>query len=395
MLRGEPPAWADVAGYWVSLRAEGGVTHVYLTPEGKAAKPAAGSGEHWVTIRGTHVLVDGNGTPVDAAMRERLAGREAITAPSADAGLGMTREGVKQAVNENAPLMAYMAGVAQDSPAAKAVTSGTVSQQDAAFELNTLAQEADLVKGRVEAVWAAQAERAGLTPAQAADVAASYKVWNDYGASHMDAATLVEAAAAEFGLGDPPAFLASHRAAMLERRRKRAEAVLSYSDRDEGVVSDFGSSSVSVTDKPYIFRDRAGIERIRTKRLQEIVDGRAATFAPDQAALQRGLRAMYEDTQADLAKLPGDTVTLYRGVRSVGAFAGQRMRLGESSLPVSSWSANPYTGLEFGVLTLKAEVPKSRILATYRTGLGTGREMEMLVLSSPDDEALVWQSSLK
>jgi len=42
----------------------------------RATKPktAAGSGEHWVTIRGTHVLVDGSGTPVDPKVRDKLAG---------------------------------------------------------------------------------------------------------------------------------------------------------------------------------------------------------------------------------------------------------------------------------------------------------------------------------
>lgn len=78
VLAGAAPAWAEAGGYWLTLH---GCHDLYLAPpppqtKAKAkpkasAKPAA-SGEHWVTINGTHVLVDGSGVPVSASWEARL-----------------------------------------------------------------------------------------------------------------------------------------------------------------------------------------------------------------------------------------------------------------------------------------------------------------------------------
>jgi hypothetical protein len=109
-------------------------------------------------------------------------------------------------------------------------------------------------------------------------------------------------------------------------------------------------------------------------------------------------RAMYEETQRQLADAGIDEVVVYRGRISD---ASRKMSVGDTvgvtSSSASSWSLDPsvasrfaddeykLTGDNAGVV-LQATVPASRVLSYYKTGFGTDDEFEIVVLENPDVE---------
>lgn len=97
------------------------------------------------------------------------------------------------------------------------------------------------------------------------------------------------------------------------------------------------------------------------------------------------LNAMYAYTQENLPK--GDTFTLYRAVSG--------NRTGEMTMginPLSAWATSEETvkfflerNGSYGSYTIvKAEIPRSRIFSTSRTGFGAIVEEEITVLGTPD-----------
>lgn len=111
------------------------------------------------------------------------------------------------------------------------------------------------------------------------------------------------------------------------------------------------------------------------------------------------VRAMYDHTQAKMAELgfkPGDSVTLYRGVRGKEGVAANT-DVSVSSSPAESWAfhsevagyfANPKNWTEFGTkipthphgAVLAASVPVSSLLAVPGTGFGDVSVGEVSVL---------------
>jgi hypothetical protein len=132
---------------------------------------------------------------------------------------------------------------------------------------------------------------------------------------------------------------------------------------------------------------------------RNILHMRPSDAEPDLTSERKLLRKMYEDTQKDLASIPGDYVTVYRGIRADAlghdparqrAAQGKSVRIHRIDAPVTSWSLDPATAHGFNTAMLVARIPKSRILSTWRTGLGVATEAEVLVLGgNPADQALV------
>ena len=108
----------------------------------------------------------------------------------------------------------------------------------------------------------------------------------------------------------------------------------------------------------------------------------------DSDTSRRILRAMYEYTQETLPDF--DTVTLYRaiGTRKIG-MPGDRLRMNIN--PLSSWAFTKealdyFVSRNYGrdMVLVKAEIPRSQILGTARTGFGALHEYEIIVLSQPN-----------
>jgi hypothetical protein len=119
------------------------------------------------------------------------------------------------------------------------------------------------------------------------------------------------------------------------------------------------------------------------------------THEPGDVA-SRVARQIYADTQEDLKRLPGDTVTLYRGIkvnRNLQRYEpGKPVKLDALTAPLQSWSASPMKASRFGNLVVKATVPKSRIFSTNLTGAGSWPEYEFVVLGAKGDQAQVWKN---
>jgi hypothetical protein len=109
------------------------------------------------------------------------------------------------------------------------------------------------------------------------------------------------------------------------------------------------------------------------------------------------LRAMYDNTQKDLAEAGIDKVVLYRGVTYTGDNATRvgKMSPGDetnfTSNALESWSVNPerarlFAGNRAGVgVVLQVEVPASKVMSTQRTGIGYANDDEFVLLGSPAD----------
>lgn len=105
------------------------------------------------------------------------------------------------------------------------------------------------------------------------------------------------------------------------------------------------------------------------------------------------LKAMYEQTQADLKNRGVTEITLYRGIdlNSTSMFKpGEAIKLESNAL--ESWSASPKVARSFGNLVIKAVVPADKILSTARTGFGCLNEAEFLIIGGKNDMALVARS---
>lgn len=120
-----------------------------------------------------------------------------------------------------------------------------------------------------------------------------------------------------------------------------------------------------------------------------------------QLSAQRFARAQYEETQAYLAKHGLTSFTLYRGIRLDGGVQDGGQTLDVASNPMSSWSSEPFTAIDFGFAEAKysgdgdfhpdhhptvlvADVPVSRVIATPRTGMGCLKEFEFVLLGGND-----------
>lgn len=113
------------------------------------------------------------------------------------------------------------------------------------------------------------------------------------------------------------------------------------------------------------------------------------------------VRAMYDNTQKELATKGIKEVTLFRGmeltkkdIREQGARAGLGLLIKGRSIYIQqnageSWSPLKNTADGFGSTTLAASVPASRILSTARTGFGALIEQEFVLLGSPQDQVRV------
>lgn len=124
--------------------------------------------------------------------------------------------------------------------------------------------------------------------------------------------------------------------------------------------------------------------------------GEAAKMTePDLTRERKFLRAMYDNTQRELSKLPGDSVIAFRTVNHVDSLGltgseGQptKVRMNKIQSPMASWSLSERAANVFGANLFMARIPKKRILGTARTGFGALMEEEFVVLGGhPADEA--------
>jgi hypothetical protein len=105
------------------------------------------------------------------------------------------------------------------------------------------------------------------------------------------------------------------------------------------------------------------------------------------------LAEMHTWTQQELDRLPGETVTLYRGMRlsaseAAGLRAGDTTAIASNAL--ESWSVQKDVAKSFATLAnsgdvgvvVAARVPKSRVLSTARTGFGCLNEWEIVVVGN-------------
>jgi hypothetical protein len=168
------------------------------------------------------------------------------------------------------------------------------------------------------------------------------------------------------------------------------------------------------------YHDAASASTQRAARLAFNLDdarqvSAASDAAVDQAARNLGditldekarlLRAQYDATQKLLAKQGvGDYLTLYRGVNlspydtppSLKPLAvGESGTVQMKSNPLSSWTTSPGIASQFSIggtkaagnnaFILKAVVPRSRVLATASSGIGSLGESEVVVLDTPGE----------
>lgn len=106
------------------------------------------------------------------------------------------------------------------------------------------------------------------------------------------------------------------------------------------------------------------------------------------------LKAMYENTQDELASAGLDTIKLQRGIYldtvDLDAMTEAGLKIGDSIIldqnVMESWTYDPYTSENFGNVILEADVPANRIISTARTGIGCLDEYEFIVSGSDFDE---------
>jgi len=123
--------------------------------------------------------------------------------------------------------------------------------------------------------------------------------------------------------------------------------------------------------------------------------GEAAKMTePDLTRERKFLRAMYDHTQAELAKFPGDSVIAFRTINDVSALGRlsedkpTKVRINKLQSPMASWSLSERAANVFGSNLFMARIPKKRILGTARTGFGALMEEEFVVLGgNPADTA--------
>jgi len=154
-------------------------------------------------------------------------------------------------------------------------------------------------------------------------------------------------------------------------------------------------------------RDEFGLKDAVTDHLG--IEGARPDYEANGAAYRAFARAMYDNTQADLASKGIKEMTLYRGM-SFGSqtppgltFDGEPHATTVSQQPASSWSYDFGSATIAGVVTqaasalhghfdsrgamLAATVPASRILSTLNSGIGCEREHEVVVLGGNDQVA--------
>lgn len=380
------------------------------TAEGKAA-PAGGG--HWVTINGAHVLVDGHGVPVDAAMRDKLgAGVGVALSPST----GPTWDGddvnamlpIGQALVENLDALVLLHGDNalpswrreewRKDPSRLGVRQPDGEMPlDAAIANAPYGPHADYTD--TDAMEKRVAARAGLPQRQVMGVT---REWSDGGPRDaIGALELNKAAEAEFGVPASP-WVDERLQTMRRERRATAQAVLDQVQSGHAdprypydVTRYTGSGWHSY---PPMMEENRITGEVDPKRLAAIAAGEDKPPV-SQAVQRKALRAMYDLTQEDLKKLPGDSVTLYRGVDWPAATPrpdrpGGVVDLTPLSMPLSSWSLNPDTARRFGNVIVAAKVPKRRILSTQHSGLGTIYEHEVVVLGGTGDQGQIWATSL-
>jgi hypothetical protein len=119
-------------------------------------------------------------------------------------------------------------------------------------------------------------------------------------------------------------------------------------------------------------------------------------FSTPRQAERAVLRAMYNNTQAQLKEAGIEEMTLYRGV---GTPDYAKVKKGEvinqvGANAMESWSmdketADWYTYGQEGGLLLKSTVPASRILSTGRSGFGGFKVREVVTLGGSNDQSEV------
>lgn len=126
---------------------------------------------------------------------------------------------------------------------------------------------------------------------------------------------------------------------------------------------------------------RAAIDEFGLKGTSE------ASTPTSDSTTRAALRAMYDHTQAELAKAGISKLMLYRGIYG---------NVPDKLAPVTSWTSEPqiaHTGAWMGgggvEHVLRATFPASRILSSARTGFGSLPEYEFTVLGGPTQGAHV------
>lgn len=108
-------------------------------------------------------------------------------------------------------------------------------------------------------------------------------------------------------------------------------------------------------------------------------------YIRDMSAERAFVRAMYENTQKELADAGVERVTLMRGMHVEQALSSERDTTVQLQ-PASSFSSSPEIALGFATpvsrhpVVIGISVPRSRILATAGTGFGCLKEREFVVL---------------
>ena len=367
-------------------------------PTTKSAPPL--SGGRWVTLRnGQHVYL------------RPKAGREAITAGASTApkaAWGDDPEMLARGSMDHAVYHDTVNGLWDGNPAETEAVYRYILHQDEGQNLDKPsltetrrrwagdALSFALYEAPDEADMAGPAHEAGVSVDQAEHLRYA---WNTgvQGTSGLDGAWIAvqKAAVDEFGgslnpeLSDRWDDLVAGRAADIRRARETA-AILkaegsweSYSSASRSFEANVSASHRTAFDDP--IRDVTKMDPDKAE--------------PDVSGERRLLRAMYNKTQKDLASIPGDTVTVYRGVNAnrltasperQRALQGKPVRDHRLLAPLSSWSLDPSVARGFGTATLVARIPKTRIVSTWRTGFGTAKEGEVVVLGgNPADQALV------
>lgn len=133
----------------------------------------------------------------------------------------------------------------------------------------------------------------------------------------------------------------------------------------------------------------------------ELVVGSTRTPMSEEVSrdlTRKALKAMYDQTQAELKQAGVDNITLFRGVKNIklDVGTGQQRTANLRSNALESWSLSPTIAASFGDTVLAASFPRERILSTPRSGFGCWPEWECVVIGdSEKDEVTVYNFAHK
>lgn len=120
-----------------------------------------------------------------------------------------------------------------------------------------------------------------------------------------------------------------------------------------------------------------------------------AHYKAHSATYRRFVRAMYDNTQAELKKLGVTHIRLRRGSSTLSNIAGNTVYAGGKVnvkfRPLSSFTSNTGTanGFSHGGRVVDAYVPIERIMGSAATGFGCWGEYEFVVLGGPNEVEVI------